>query len=71
MSQNYLMRKPGEGQMYVPPAKLQEYEEAGWIIVERPESAQPKPSAAAVEEEVDTTADESAEKAGTRRSKKG
>jgi len=54
--------------MYVPPAKLQEYEEAGWIIVERPESAQPKPRAAAVQEETDLPADEAAEKSGARRS---
>lgn len=71
MSQNYLMRKAGEGQMYVPPNKVQEYEQAGWTIVERPESAQPKPMAAAVEEEAETTVEEGAGRSGTRRSKRG
>lgn len=33
MTIHTLMEKPGEGQMNVPPDKLQQYLEAGWIII--------------------------------------
>jgi hypothetical protein len=34
MSQNALMEKPGEGQMFVPPGKVQAYLDAGWKVIQ-------------------------------------
>lgn len=39
MSQNALMEKPGEGQMFVPPAKVQAYLETGWKVIQPADEA--------------------------------
>lgn len=34
MAVHALMEKKGEGQMFVPPAKMQEYIAAGWVVIQ-------------------------------------
>ena len=41
MSRYYLMEKPGEGQMFVPPEKREMYELDGWKVVEFPSQSAP------------------------------
>lgn len=47
-----LMEKPGEGQMFVPPAKVTAYLEAGWKVIQpadKPLAVAPAPVAAEIE----------------------
>ena len=55
-----LMEKPGEGKMYVPPDKVQEYLDGGWTIIQ-PAKSEPETEKRgnSVEEVVETIAKKS------------
>jgi len=54
------MEKPGEGKMYVPPDKVQEYLDGGWTIIQ-PAKSEPETEKRgnSVEEVVETIAKKS------------
>jgi hypothetical protein len=82
MSDHYLMEKKGVGQMTVPPSKLSEFLDAGWVVIRdpdpKPEVMQvdvPPPPPVALEEQEDQPVplDEAVDKLGSRnkRAKRG